>query len=179
MLFDETTLHGAYIVRLDPLCDNRGFFARSFCKNEFFDHGLQSDIRQCNISFNRAKGTLRGLHYQAPPKSEAKLVYCTQGSIYDVIVDLRPFSPTYCKWEAVELSADNRRAIYIPENFAHGFQTLEDNSELLYLMFEFYSPELSRGVRWDDPALDITWPLLDPIMSDRDKSYPRYHKEMK
>ncbi len=161
---------------MEPIRDERGFFARSFCQNDFNEHGLKVNVAQCNVSFNKKKGTLRGMHFQLPPKAEAKLVRCTRGKIYDVVIDLRTGSPTYCQWEAVELSADNYRALYIPEEFAHGFQTLEDNSEVFYQMFEFYAPEYASGVRWDDPAFGITWPLPGPIISERDQSYPAYKK---
>ena len=177
MLFTETKLKGAYIIDIQPIEDERGFFSRSFCKHEFSGHGLKTDIAQCNISFNRRKGTLRGMHFQLPPKSEAKLVRCTRGRIYDVIVDLRPGSPTYRQWLGVELASGftaNYRMLYIPEGFAHGFQTLEDDSEVFYQMFEFYAPEYASGVRWDDSAFGINWPLPDPIMSERDRAYPPY-----
>lgn len=176
MIFTETRLKGAYLINIEPLQDERGFFGRSFCQREFAAHGLKVNVAQCNISFNEKKGTLRGMHLQLPPKAEAKLVRCARGKIYDVIIDLRPGSPTYCQWEAVSLSPDNYRALYIPEEFAHGFQTLEDNSEVFYLMYEFYAPEYASGVRWDDPAFGITWPLPDPIISDRDRAYHLYKK---
>ncbi len=172
MIFRETKLRGAYIIDVEPREDERGFFGRSFCQKEFKERGLKAEVAQCNVSFNRRKNTLRGMHFQLPPKAEAKLVRCTRGRIYDVIIDLRPGSPTYCQWEAVELTANNYRALYIPEAFAHGFQTLEDNSEVFYQMFEFYSPENSSGVRWDDPAFNIAWPLASPIISERDRAYP-------
>jgi len=172
MIFTETKLQGAYQIDLELRNDERGFFARSFCQQEFRARGLKTAIAQCNVSFNRLKGTLRGMHFQLAPKAEAKLVRCIRGAIYDVIVDIRPRSATYCSWTAVELTADNCRMLYIPEGFAHGFQTLEDNSEVFYHMFEFYSPEHARGVRWDDPAFAITWPLMKPIISDKDRNYP-------
>jgi dTDP-4-dehydrorhamnose 3,5-epimerase len=174
MIFTETALKGAYIVEIEELGDERGFFARSFCRNEFAVHGLKVDVAQCNISFNRHKGTLRGMHFQIAPKAEAKLVRCTQGSIYDVVIDLRPGSATYCKWAGIELKADNRTALYIPEGFAHGFQTLEGNSEVFYLMFESFYPEYARGVRWDDPTFGIRWPIMNPIISDKDRAYTDY-----
>jgi dTDP-4-dehydrorhamnose 3,5-epimerase len=170
--FEPTPLEGAYIIDLVRLEDERGFFARSFCQDEFRARGLRSTIAQCNVSWNRRRGTLRGLHFQAAPHEEAKVVRCTQGAIWDVIVDLRTSSPTRLHWHAVELDANNRRALYIPEGFAHGFQTLADNSEVLYQMSELYHLELARGVRWDDPRLSIRWPLPDPILSERDRSYP-------
>ena len=174
MIFMETKLKGAYQIDLELREDDRGFFARSFCQNEFTARGLQTTIAQSNVSFNKKKGTLRGMHFQTPPKAEAKLVRCTRGAIYDVIIDLRFGSPTYCAWYGAELTADNHRSIYIPEGFAHGFQTLADDSEVLYQMFEFYSPEHASGVRWDDPAFNIPWPLKNPILSDKDRSYPLY-----
>ncbi len=173
MIFSPTPLAGACVVELEPVADDRGFFARAFCREEFEAHGLNPQLAQSNISFNRRRGTLRGLHYQAAPYAEAKLVRCTQGAIWDVIVDLRPDSPSYKRWHAVELSAGNRRALYVPEGFAQGFQTLADDSEVLYLMSQFYRPDAARGVRWDDPALGIAWPIADPQLSDRDRSLPR------
>lgn len=172
MIFTELALAGAHIVDIEPLEDDRGHFARSFCREEFARHGLSAGVAQCNVSFNRRKGTLRGMHYQVPPKAEAKLVRCTRGAVHDVIVDLREGSPTYCRWVTVELSESNSRMLYVPEGFAHGFQTLVDDAEVFYQMFESYSPEHARGVRWDDPALGIEWPFPDPIVSERDRSYP-------
>jgi len=169
--FLPTPLAGAYVLELDRLEDERGFFARSFCQEEFRKRGLRAAIAQCNVSWNRRRGTLRGLHFQAAPHEEAKVVRCTSGAIWDVMVDLRESSATRLGWHAVELGAENRRALYLPEGFAHGFQTLADDSEVLYLMSESYYPELARGVRWDDPRLGIKWPLPDPILSQRDRSY--------
>lgn len=172
MLFTETQLKGAFLVDLQLREDERGFFARSWCQNEFSEIGLNSDLVQCNISFNLKKGTLRGMHYQTEPFPEAKVVRCTMGRIYDVIVDLRPESPTFKKWIGVDLSAENRRALYVPFGFAHGFQTLSDNSEVFYQMSEFYHPECSTGVRWNDPAFGIEWPLSQQVViSERDLSY--------
>jgi dTDP-4-dehydrorhamnose 3,5-epimerase len=173
LIFTPTPLAGAWLVELEPIADDRGFFARSFCREEFEARGLDPRIAQTNISFNRRRGTLRGLHYQAAPYAEAKLVRCTQGAIWDAIVDLRPESPTYKRWHGVELSAASRRALYVPEGFAQGFQTLADNSEVLYLMSQFYRPDAARGLRWDDPALGIAWPIADPQLSDRDRGLPR------
>jgi dTDP-4-dehydrorhamnose 3,5-epimerase len=175
MIFTEAPLKGAFFVDMQPIEDERGFFARSFCQREFAAHDLKTGVVQCNVSFNRDKGTLRGMHFQLPPREEAKLVCCTQGKLYDVIIDLRPDSPTFLQWEGVELSKENRRSLYIPEGFAHGYQTLEDNTELFYLMYEIYSPECASGVRWDDPAFDIRWPLSNPIISSKDESYPYYN----
>ena len=172
MKFIETPLADLYVIEVEPIEDARGFFARSFCTREFRSHGLQHAIAQCNISFNEKPATLRGLHFQAAPYEEAKLVRCTRGAIYDVAVDIRPDSRTYLKWFAVELSPDNRHMIYIPQGFAHGFQTLVEKSEILYFMSEFYHAESARGLRWDDPALAITWPLGNPVISDKDRSYP-------
>lgn len=172
MKFTATPLAGSFVVELARMEDERGFFARSFCREEFLAHGLNPTIMQCNVSWNRLKGTLRGLHYQAAPHEEAKLVRCTRGAVFDVIVDLRLESPTRYRWHAVTLDAQNRLALYVPTGFAHGFQTLESDSELLYQMSEFYKPELARGLRWDDPRLAIAWPLPNPIVSDRDRAYP-------
>jgi dTDP-4-dehydrorhamnose 3,5-epimerase len=170
--FTPVSIEGAFIVGLEPLGDDRGFFARSFCQEEFHQQGIDPLVAQCNISFNQQRGTLRGLHYQVKPHEEAKLVRCTQGAIWDVIVDLRENSPTRYRWFAAELTAANRRALYVPRGLAHGFQTLSDNSEVFYQMSEFYHPESARGVRWDDPVIGITWPVDNPVLSPRDKSYP-------
>jgi len=170
--FVPTPLAGAFVVELEPTEDERGFFARSFCQNEFRARGLDPVVAQCNVSLNRSRGTLRGLHYQAPPHEESKLVRCTRGAIWDVIVDLREGLPTRWKSFSTELTADNRRALYVPRGFAHGFQTLADDSEVLYQISEFYHPESSRGLRWDDPALGIRWPLPEPVVSARDRAYP-------
>ncbi len=177
MIFTETKLKGAYIIELEPVEDERGFFVRSFCMNEFKEHGLNPNVVQCNISFNKKKGTLRGMHYQIAPHEEAKLIRCTKGGIYDVIIDMRPRSPTYTQWISVELTADNRKMLYIPEGFAHGFQTLLDNTEVFYQMSEFYYPESARGVRWNDPAFGIKWSFQNPIMSEKDESYPLIHQK--
>ena len=171
MTFNETPLKGAYFLDPERAEDDRGFFARVWCQREFEAHGLKSNLVQCSVSFNRRKGTLRGMHYQAAPHAETKLVRCTAGAIYDVIVDLRPDSPSHKKWIGVELSAANRRMLYIPEGFAHGFQTLEDNTEVYYQMSEFFHPESVRGWRWNDPAFAIRWPLPDPMLSARDKNH--------
>ena len=167
-------LHGAYVIEWEKLEDERGFFARTFCRDEFAAHGLSKTFVQCDVSFNTRKGTLRGLHFQMQPYEEAKLVRCTRGSIYDVIVDIRKESPTYGQWASVELAADAGGMIYIPERFAHGFQTLEDNSEVFYQMSEIHHPECARGLRWNDPALGIRWPISDPIVSTRDAQYPDF-----
>jgi dTDP-4-dehydrorhamnose 3,5-epimerase len=171
MMFTETALKGVFLIEPEKRQDERGFFARTWCQREFEAQGLTITWVQCNISFNRKKGTLRGMHYQAAPYAEAKLVRCTQGGIYDVIVDLRPDSPTFKQWVAVELRTDNYRMLFIPEGFAHGFQTLEDDTEVFYQMSEFYTPEYARGVRWNDPAFGIQWPPAERIMSERDQTY--------
>lgn len=172
MKFVPTALAGAYVVEMEPLTDERGFFARSWCKREFADHGLNGDLVQCNVSYNRARGTLRGMHYQAAPHEEVKLVRCTQGAIYDVLVDLRPDSPTYRSWIAVELTAANRRMLYVPAGLAHGFQTLQDDSEVFYQMSAYFDAPSARGVRWNDPAFGIEWPSREPVISAKDANYP-------
>ena len=171
MRFIETKLQGAYILEIEPIVDERGFFARTFCVHEFEAHGLNTQVAQCNISSNKRKGTLRGMHYQAAPHAETKLVQCVRGAIYDVIVDLRTDSPTFKSWFAVELTSTNHRMLYVPEGFAHGFQTLEDDSEVLYQISEFYHPQSVRGLLWNDPSLSIEWPLEVTIISTRDQSY--------
>jgi len=172
--FVATPLHGAYVLELERLSDPRGFFARTWSVEEFEAHGLNSRQVQCNISFNPRKGTLRGMHAQRAPYAETKLVRCTMGEIYDVIIDLRPDSPTYLQHYAVELSATNRRALYIPEGFLHGYQTLTEDAEVFYHISEFYKPEAAFGARWNDPVFGISWPLPDPFMADRDRNYPDY-----
>jgi len=174
MLFTETRLKGAFIIDIELHEDERGFFARSWCENEFKQHNLEPRLVQCNISFNKEKGTLRGMHYQAAPFDEAKLVRCTMGAIYDVIIDLRPASFTFKQWISVELNEENRRAVFVPKGLAHGFQTLQDNSEVFYQMSEFYHPECAQGVRWNDPAFGIVWPLEMKIVSERDQEYPDF-----
>ena len=174
MIFTPTPLAGAFAIELERREDERGFFARSFCQDEFSKHGLNPRIAQSNVSFNAKRGTLRGMHYQAKPHEEAKVVRCTQGAVFDVMVDLRPESNTFKRWHGVELSAANRRAVYIPDGVAHGFQTLTDDAELLYLMSEVYHPECARGVRWDDPAFRIEWPLKASHMSERDRTFPLF-----
>ncbi len=173
MRFVETPLPGAWVIELEEIEDERGWFARTFDAEEFRARGLNPDVVQCNASFNRRAGTLRGMHYQAPPHGESKLVRCVGGAIFDVAVDLRDGSPTYRGWHGVELSAENRRAFYIPAGLAHGFQTLADDSEVLYQMGDPYVPEAARGVRWDDPALGIAWPAPDGerVISEKDRAY--------
>jgi dTDP-4-dehydrorhamnose 3,5-epimerase len=172
--FAETKLRGACIIEIEKLKDERGFFARTWCRKEFEAHGLTSSVVQANVSFNKKKGTLRGMHYQIAPYEEAKLVRCTRGAIYDVIIDLRPGSPTYKQWFGVDLTAENYQMLYVPENFAHGFQTLSDNTEVTYQVSQFYTPGSERGIRWDDPAFSISWPLKIQVISDKDTSWPDY-----
>ncbi len=174
VIFKETDLKGAFVLELERLTDDRGFFARSWCRKEFIEHGLNPQLVQCNVSFNKRSNTLRGMHYQATPYEEAKLVRCTRGSIYDVIIDLRPESGTFARCFGILLDAERRNMIYIPEGFAHGFLTLEDDTEILYQMSEFYEPSSARGVRWNDPAFDIRWPADVSVISDRDRSYPDF-----
>jgi len=168
--FTETKLKGAYVIEVEPLADERGFFARSWCQKEFAEHGLDANLVQCNISFNLKKGTLRGMHYQAKPHEEAKLIRCTKGAIYQVVIDIRPDSFTFKQWVAVELTAENRKMLYVPKGMASGFQTLMDNTEVFYQMAEFYHPESAKVVRWDNPAFEIEWPIEVKIISDKDNS---------
>lgn len=174
MKFTPAELRGVYLVDIEPIADERGFFARSWCSDEFAAHELAAELTQCNISFNLRKSTLRGMHYQVSPHGEAKLVRCTMGSIHDVVVDLRPESPSYLRHFGVELSASNRRALFIPEGLAHGFQTLADDSEVFYQMSRSYVAGAARGVRWDDPAFAIHWPDGDRIISERDRQWPDF-----
>jgi dTDP-4-dehydrorhamnose 3,5-epimerase len=171
MRFTPTKLAGAYIIEPQPHADSRGLFARTFCANEFRAQGLVDVFVQCNTSWNVSKGTLRGLHFQLSPSSEVKLVRCTAGALWDVIVDLRPQSATYLQYVAVELTAGNRSALYIPEMFAHGFQTLEEGTEVFYQMSQFYAPKLARGIRYDDPKIGIKWPLPVTSISDLDLNW--------
>jgi dTDP-4-dehydrorhamnose 3,5-epimerase len=171
MLFTAGRLPGVFIVDIERLVDERGFFARTWCAREFREHGLPDSLRQASISYNRVAGTLRGMHFQRPPSREGKLVRCIRGAVYDVVVDLRPQSPAFLHHEAVELTAANRRGIYIPPGFAHGFQTLTDDAEVQYQMTDDYAPDLAGGCRWNDPALGIDWPLPPTVISDRDRGY--------
>jgi dTDP-4-dehydrorhamnose 3,5-epimerase len=171
MIFTETKLKGAFIIDLEPRTDDRGFFARAFCQRELQAHGLKPTIAQANIGFNRRKGTLRGMHFQFPPAAETKLVRASRGAVLDIIVDLRPESPTYLQHISVELSADNHRGIYIPERFAHGYQALEDNTETTYHVGEFYTPGSEGGLLYNDPRLGLTWPLPVSVMSDKDREW--------
>lgn len=174
MKFIETKLKGTFIIEPDRIEDDRGFFARTWCQREYNDHGLNPSLVQCNISFNKKKGTLRGMHYQVSPYGEAKVIRCTAGEIFDVIIDLRPDSETFTKWLSFVLTEENRNMIYVPEGFAHGFVTLTDNTEVSYQMSEFYSPEHARGIRWDDQAIGIKWPIETSIISVRDRNYPLF-----
>jgi dTDP-4-dehydrorhamnose 3,5-epimerase len=176
MIFTETELPGAYVLDLERREDDRGFFARAWCMNELGDHGLETRIVQANVSFNHRKGTLRGMHMQVAPHAEVKVIRATRGSILDVVVDLRPDSPTFKRWTGVELSAANGRALYVPEGFAHGYQTLEDDTETWYLITAYYEPSAGRGVRWDDPAFGIEWPEVEErTINERDRNWPDFN----
>ncbi len=174
MIFTETKLSGATIVDLAPHYDERGFFSRSWCQREFVAHGLNPKLVQCNVSYNQKRGTLRGMHLQDAPFAEAKLVRCTRGGIYDVVIDLRAESDTYLQWLGVELTAENHRALFVPEGFAHGFITLEDDTEVFYQMSEFFAPECARGYRWNDPAFGIVWPVAVEVISEKDAALPDF-----
>lgn len=174
MIFTETKLKGAFIIEPEKLTDERGFFARSWCQREFEEHGLNPRLRQCNISYNISKGTLRGMHYQISPCEEAKLIRCTMGAIFDVMIDLRPESPTFKKYFGDFLTAENRKMFYIPERFAHGSLTLQENTEVQYQMSGIFSPDHARGVRWNDAAFGIQWPGEVLIISERDRGYPDF-----
>ena len=174
MKFTETFLKGAFIIEIERIGDERGFFGRQWCQNELSKMGLNSNIAQVNTSLNKEKGTLRGLHYQKSPHQETKLIRCIRGKIFDVIVDLRPDSPTFKKWIGLELTDNNYKMLYAPENFAHGFVTLEDNSEILYLVSEFYHPESEAGLRWNDSQFSIHWPTEVRIISEKDKNRPDF-----
>jgi len=171
MVFIETKLSGAYIIEIEQKKDERGFFARSFCEKEFLKHGIDFKIMQCSISYNKNKSTFRGMHYQSAPYEETKLISCIKGAIYDVIIDLRKDSATYCKWLAVELSEENYKMLYVPKGFAHGFQALDDNTEVFYQISEFYHDEAACGVRWNDKAFNISWPLAITVISEKDGRY--------
>jgi len=174
MIFCETKLPGVFEIKVEPNCDDRGFFARTWCRREFEQQKLDSSVVQCSLSFNEKSGTLRGIHFQAEPHAETKLVRCTQGAVFDVVVDLRPNSPTFTQWIGINLSAGARNALYVPKGCGHGFMTLEDRTEVIYQMSEFFHSELSMGVRWNDPAFGIVWPALPSIMSERDRTYPDF-----
>ncbi len=179
MRFLQTALPGVWVIELDPIGDERGWFARAFDADTFRTRGLDLCVMQCNVSFNARRDTIRGMHYQAEPHAEPKLVRCVSGASFDVALDLRSGSPAYCRWHGVELSATNHRALYLPPGVAHGYQTLCDECEVFYQMGHHHVPEAARGVRWDDPAFEIEWPLLagEPIISERDRSYPNFHRE--
>lgn len=175
MFFKETKLKDAYIVELDPKCDERGFFSRAWCKREFEEHNLNSNVVQCNVSYNKLRGTLRGMHYQLQPYAETKLVRCIKGALYDVIIDLRKNSETYGQWVGVELTEKNGKSIYVPEGFAHGYQTLTDDTYSFYQVTQYYTPNAESGIRWNDPSFNIEWIINGSlIMSDKDKSWPDY-----
>lgn len=172
MIFKELQLDGVYTVDLEPKEDSRGFYARAWCRDEFGSKGLATDFAQINISYTHKKGTVRGLHYQLPPYGEVKLVRCVRGTIFDVVIDMRPESPTYRQWLGIELSAENRRALYVPENFAHGFVSLTDDCELIYSISSEYHPESERGIRYNDPSIGIQWPIDIDIVSEKDRNLP-------
>jgi dTDP-4-dehydrorhamnose 3,5-epimerase len=174
--FKLTMLLDAYLIELEPARDSRGFFARTFCVEEFAAHGLEHNFPQHSISFSAHKGTLRGMHFQHSPHGEVKLVRCTKGAIWDVIIDIRPDSPTYCRWHGFELSSGNGHQLYIPKGFAHGFQTLSDDTEVTYLISSPYKPELARGIRYSDPAFGISWPLSVTDISEKDLHWPDFYK---
>jgi len=174
MKFHETKLKGAFIIDIQELGDERGFFARAWCKREMQEHGLSADLAQANVSLSTKKGTMRGMHYQISPHEESKLIRCTRGSLYDVIVDLREDSPTFKEWIGVELTADNHRMLFVPEGFAHGFVTLEDDTEAYYLVTEFYTPGAEQGLRYNDPNLGIEWPVTVTVISEKDASWPDF-----
>jgi len=174
MKFTETAVQGGYLIEVEPRGDARGFFARGFCRREFEAHGLNPNVAQANLSFNREKATLRGMHFQAPPHAENKLVRCTRGSIFDVALDLRHDSPTALRWAGVTLSAENHSMLYIPEGCAHGYLTLEDDTEVFYLVSEFYAPDCEGGVLWNDPAFGIEWPIPPVVISERDRKHPLF-----
>ncbi|MFL6028993.1 MAG: dTDP-4-dehydrorhamnose 3,5-epimerase [Gaiellaceae bacterium] len=175
MIFTETDLAGAFVIDIERHEDERGFFARAWCEDELAEHGLSTRVVQCNIAYNHRRSTLRGMHFQAAPHAEVKLVRCTRGAIYDVIIDLRPESRTFRQWLAFELTAENSRMLYIPEGFAHGYETLADETETYYQMSETHTPEAARGVRWNDPAFGIAWPEPEPaVISEKDRSWPAF-----
>lgn len=178
MLYEETTLAGAYLIRLEPARDERGFFARTFCEREFAERGLCAHFVQHSASYTARRGSIRGMHFQTAPATEVKVVSCQHGAIYDVIIDLRPQSPTFGKWQGFELSDSNRNRLYIPKGFAHGFQTLSDDAEVNYLISEFYTPAAASGVRYDDPAFQIQWPLAPTVISERDLAWAPFRESV-
>jgi len=177
VIFTETVLSGAYVIDLEPQADERGFFARIWCAREFAARGLESRLVQSSVSVNTRRGTLRGIHYQAPPHAEVKLVRCTRGAVFDVIIDLRPDSATYLRPFGIELTAENRLALYIPKGFAHGFQTVVDDTEVFYHMSEVYVAAAGRGLRWNDPTFGVPWPIVPPILLARDATYPDFARD--
>lgn len=178
MKFIETPLKNAFVIELEKHGDDRGFFARTFCKKEFAEIGLDNEIVQINNSLSIGKATLRGIHYQLPPKAETKIVKCIKGSLWDVMVDLRPESPTFLKWYGTELNEENRRMMFVPKGYGHGFITLTDNTETIYLVTEFYSPEFERGLRWNDPRIGINWPISPQTISLKDNSHPDFNERI-
>lgn len=174
MKFRKTDLVGAFLIEIEPHADERGSFARTFCAREFAEHGLVTDIAQCSLSINKRAGTVRGMHFQRAPDDEVKLVRCQRGAIYDVIIDLRPDSTSYRQWQGFELNAEDHRALYVPKGFAHGFQTLTDDAEIFYQISQFYAPAAATGVRWDDPAFRVAWPLPISTITDKDCSWPDF-----
>lgn len=178
MIFKETKLKGAFVIEPERLFDSRGFFARTFCRREFIQHGLNPRVVQCNVSFNKKKGTLRGMHHQIAPRQEDKFIRCTNGAIFDVIIDLQPESSTFKEWFSIELTAENRKMLYVPKGFSHGFMTLNDDTEVFYQMSEFYFPEYAKGIRWNDPVFGILWPEKVTFISERDKNYPDFSIEI-
>jgi dTDP-4-dehydrorhamnose 3,5-epimerase len=177
MILTETALAGAFVIDLEPIEDARGFFARAWDRNVLAGRSLETQIVQCNISFNKHRGTLRGMHFQRAPHEEVKVIKCTRGTLYDVIIDLRPRSSTYKEWLGVELSSQNRRALYVPRGFGHGFQTLEHDTETFYMVSDFFMPDAEGGVRWDDPAFGIEWPLGAPTeISEKDASWQDFNE---
>ena len=178
MIFTDTRVRGAVVIEPEPIADERGFLARCFCAREFEARGLNPRLVQCSISLTKMKGTLRGLHFQRPPHAEVRLVRCTAGALYDVIVDLRPESPTFRRYFGIELSARNHKMLYVPEGFAHGLQTLEDDTEVVYQMSEFFAPDAVAGVRWNDPVFAIRWPLEVTVICERDRTYPDFRDDV-
>lgn len=174
MKFAETQLVGVYIIDPERIADERGFFGRTWCRDELASHDLETDVSQCSLSFNLRRGTIRGMHFQMEPHAETKIVRCTMGAIRDVVLDLRRESPTFRQWVGVDLTVDNRRMVYVPRGCAHGFQTLLDATEVFYQITPSYMPEAARGVRWNDPVFAIEWPVADPILSARDRNYPDF-----
>lgn len=174
MIFEETALKGAFVIEIKKLEDERGFFGRTFCQDEFRAHGLETKVSQANMSLNKLKGTFRGMHYQVSPYQETKLVQCTSGALYDIIIDLRESSPTFGKWVGVELTSNNNKMLYVPKDFAHGFITLKSNTTVSYLVSEFYTPNSERGIKWDDPQFGIKLPIPISLISEKDNSHPPY-----